>query len=188
MSVYATSDRVKGAAPGLTDIRRALSDPVRLRILEALWEGPKTAKALATSVGALPNRLYYHLRALEASGVIGVVGTEVVGRFAERVYGARFFGFGAELPGIDPADRAALYSAMFEATAAEIATAAEAGAPIHDVFRGLICTTPKRFAELVEAVGELLERARAEDSDFGTDTYRVSFAAYQMPDAALASE
>jgi len=35
---------------------------------------------------------------LEAAGVIEVVGSEVVGRFAERVYGARFFGFGDDAP------------------------------------------------------------------------------------------
>ena len=45
----------------------------------------------------VPNRLYYHLRTMEETGLIGVVGSEVVGRFAERVYGARFLGFGDEL-------------------------------------------------------------------------------------------
>ena len=68
--------------------RRAIADPLRMRILGLLNDsaGGMTANELGERLGMTPNRLYYHLRILETADVIGVVDTRASGRMVERVY------------------------------------------------------------------------------------------------------
>ena len=54
---------------------KALSDPLRLRILEALCGAPRTTKQVADHLGEKPTRLYHHVDALEAAGLIQLVHT-----------------------------------------------------------------------------------------------------------------
>ena len=67
------------------DTLRALSDPLRLRILELLAQ-PQTAKALATKLALGKTKLYYHLNLLEKHGIIRVVRTRVVSGIIEKSY------------------------------------------------------------------------------------------------------
>jgi DNA-binding transcriptional ArsR family regulator len=62
-------------------------DPVRARLLAALAE-PGSAAALATRVGLTRQRVTYHLRALEAHGLVSEVGQRRWGGLTERVYAA----------------------------------------------------------------------------------------------------
>jgi DNA-binding transcriptional ArsR family regulator len=56
---------------GLTgDQLRALSHPLRLRMLEVLREGPATASALGRRLGESSGATSYHLRALAKAGVV----------------------------------------------------------------------------------------------------------------------
>ena len=48
----------------------ALAHPLRLRMLEALRDGPQTASMLARELGESSGATSYHLRALEAAGLI----------------------------------------------------------------------------------------------------------------------
>lgn len=48
----------------------AILDPERLRLLEALREAPDSAAGLARRLGESRQRLNYHLRLLEAAGVV----------------------------------------------------------------------------------------------------------------------
>ena len=68
-------------------VHRALGDPLRIRLFEALWNGPRSAKELAAEVGLPPDRLYYHLRQLERAGIVEVGEYRALpsGK-AERVY------------------------------------------------------------------------------------------------------
>jgi DNA-binding transcriptional ArsR family regulator len=68
--------------------RRAIADPLRMRILGLLNDSQAgmTANELGEGLAMNPNRLYYHLRILETAGVIGVVDTRATGRMVERVY------------------------------------------------------------------------------------------------------
>ena len=54
---------------------KAVSDPLRLRILEALCGPPRTTKQVADHLGEKPTRLYHHVDALEAAGLIQLVHT-----------------------------------------------------------------------------------------------------------------
>ena len=172
---------VKAAKDDLTDIGRVLADPVRLRMLEALWEGPKTARALAGAVGMVPNRLYYHLRAMESAGVVQVSDAAVTDRGAERIYGVTTLGYGDELVQ-SRLVRAALFRAMFMATGQELATAVGAST-FHSATRGVIRATPAALAEFVEAVGKAHGAVLQSASDPEARSYRFAFGVYEVPES-----
>jgi len=175
--------------PTLGEVRRALADPTRFRVLEALWDGRKTAKELAVVLGVVPNRLYYHLRILEEAGIIRVVDAAVTGRFAERVYGASVAGYGAELvgPSTDPEDRAAFFGAMLAAAGSEIrdvvftSGSGPAGGRALDlhVVRAVLHTTPEEFAALTQEIDRLSARATRR-GDPHARAYRLVVAAYEV--------
>ncbi|HZU74926.1 MAG TPA: winged helix-turn-helix domain-containing protein, partial [Acidimicrobiales bacterium] len=159
-------------------MRRALADPVRLRILESLWEGPKTAKAMGDRLGILPNRLYYHLRTMEEAGLVAVVGAELGGRLAERVYGATNLQFGDELMGSPSEERTAVLAAMFLATAEEVAQVDRRGGTITGATRGVLRTTPEALARAVDGVVALIEEARRAGGDAQAVDYRFATVFY----------
>ena len=80
---------------------KAISDPLRLRLVELLTGEPRTVKYLAQIVGVRPNRLYYHVRMLEEHGLVQVTGTRLVSGIVERSYQAtaRSFVLGPSLAG-----------------------------------------------------------------------------------------
>lgn len=76
-----------GRPSGWRNPHRALADPLRIRLLEALWFSPRSVKELAEAVGLPPDRLYYHLRQLEQAAVIEVTGYRPLpGGKVERLY------------------------------------------------------------------------------------------------------
>ena len=64
---------------------RALSDPLRLRILELLAQ-PQTVKTIAAKLDIGKTKLYYHLNLLEKHGIIQVARTRVVSGIIEKSY------------------------------------------------------------------------------------------------------
>lgn len=67
---------------------RALSDQLRLNLLELLAKAPQTAKELAVMLNLPGNKLYYHLNMLEERGLVRVVRTRVVSGIIEKTYRA----------------------------------------------------------------------------------------------------
>lgn len=68
-------------------VHKALADPLRIRLLEALWEMPQSARELADHVDLPPDRLYYHLNHLERAGLIEIAEYRPLARGkVERVY------------------------------------------------------------------------------------------------------
>lgn len=58
---------------GLRFIHHVLADPIRLQVLESLWQtAPQSAKEFAASLNVLPDRLYYHLAQLEKASLVEV--------------------------------------------------------------------------------------------------------------------
>jgi DNA-binding transcriptional ArsR family regulator len=49
---------------------RALSHPLRLRLLELFAEHPRTTKQAAEALGESPTKLYHHVAALERAGLV----------------------------------------------------------------------------------------------------------------------
>ena len=68
---------------------KALSDPMRLRILEAMVQAPDeawTVKRLAATLGVGQTKLYHHIAILEERELIRVAGTRVVSGIIETRY------------------------------------------------------------------------------------------------------
>jgi hypothetical protein len=67
-------------------------DPVRARLLAELRE-PASAAALALKVGLTRQKVHYHLRQLEAHGLVEAAGTRVWGGLTERLMVATATGY-----------------------------------------------------------------------------------------------
>jgi DNA-binding transcriptional ArsR family regulator len=67
---------------------RALADPLRTRILEALARQPKTTSQLAEMFGETNNKLHYHVHELERFGLIKLVEKRERGGVLEKYYRA----------------------------------------------------------------------------------------------------
>ncbi|HET9588434.1 MAG TPA: winged helix-turn-helix domain-containing protein [Anaerolineales bacterium] len=65
---------------------RALSDPLRVQIVELLIAQDLTVKQVAEKLGLAPSKLYYHFAALEKLGVIEVAKTRMVANMVEKIY------------------------------------------------------------------------------------------------------
>lgn len=79
----------------VSDMRRAalLLDPTRHAIVRELLVGPGSAAALAARLGEPRQRLNYHLRELEAAGLVELVEERRKGNCIERVMRASARGF-----------------------------------------------------------------------------------------------
>jgi len=67
---------------------KALSEPLRLSILELLMYRPATLSQLGRSLGAHPAKIRHHLKMLEKAGLVSLDSTKVVGGFVEKYYRA----------------------------------------------------------------------------------------------------
>ncbi len=68
--------------------RKALTHPLRLRILELLADHPHTNEELAGALGEQSGKLYFHTRTLLAAGLIVLDHTRAKGPITEKVYRA----------------------------------------------------------------------------------------------------
>lgn len=160
-------DSGQGKADLLDARRRALSDPLRLRVRESVATRPKTVKQIAEDLSVLPNRLYYHLRILESAKLLEVVGTTSEGRMTERLYGPAGGDFGNELAGEDPAEKAIFFASVLEATKAELTSIvlddsdAQPDAPHASLFRGVVVATREDISEFWNELNGLIESYNA---------------------------
>lgn len=95
MTATANEDPPRGTEPlaerliSDVDTLRAISDPLRLRILEVMTAGHDetfTVKRLATTIGANPTKLYHHVNLLVERDLIAVAGQRVVSGIIETSY------------------------------------------------------------------------------------------------------
>jgi len=157
--------------PGLTRTRaprkpwhglhKALADPLRIRLLEWLFEAPRSARELAGCAGLPADRLYYHLGQLQHAGLIEVAEYRPLARGkVERVYAPAQ----TEPPGDDanPEELAAFLGSMLEATSMDITAACRAkraGARREvDLRRGTLRLTDEALAELRGHIEQLSAR------------------------------
>lgn len=163
-------------------VHRALADPLRIRLFEALWHGPRSVKELAEEVGLAPDRLYYHLRQLEQAGIVEVAEfRRLPSGKAERVYGR------AEVePPSDvssPEDMATFLGSVLDATKADITAAfmAKATGERREVMvrQGVRYLDERELAELRSRIGEFEGRWERPDEGEGT-AVRLLFAAVDL--------
>src|SRR5689334_7647443 len=72
----------------ITDLEalKAVSDPLRLQIMETMLQGARTVKQLAKELKTTPTKLYYHMNMLEQHGLVKVTGTRIVSGIIEKQY------------------------------------------------------------------------------------------------------
>jgi DNA-binding transcriptional ArsR family regulator len=155
-----------GPAGAWRGVHRALGDPLRIRLFEALWQGPRSAKELSAEVGLPPDRLYYHLRQLQQAGIVEVAEYRPLpGGKVERVYRR----VEAEPPGdaSSPEEVAAFLGSVLDVTRADITAAfmAKAAGERREVMvaQGPVRLTDEGLAELQRQLQELQARAGSPD-------------------------
>ena len=132
-------------------VHKALADPLRIRLLEALWERPQSARELAERADVPADRLYYHLGQLERARLIEIAEYRPLARGkVERVYAPAV----TEPPGdaASPEEMAEFLGSILDATRADINAAyrseAAGGRREVSVHRGAMRLTDEALAEL----------------------------------------
>lgn len=115
---------VMNVDPGarLTQAHKALSSPLRLRMMELLWVRPRSARELAPLVGMPTDRLYHHLKLLLDAGLVEIRDYRPLpGGKVERVYAATMM----EPPGEDvtPEELSRFLTMVLETTRADLEAA-----------------------------------------------------------------
>jgi DNA-binding transcriptional ArsR family regulator len=164
-------------------VHKALADPLRIRLLEWLFEAPRSARQLADFAGLPADRLYYHLGQLEQAGLIEVAEYRPLARGkVERVYAPAE----TEPPGddADPEETAAFLGSVLEATAMDVTAAYQARRAGRrrevDLHRGALRLTDQALAELRGHIEQLAGRFADPGAD-GTWT-RVVLALVDLQD------
>jgi DNA-binding transcriptional ArsR family regulator len=142
-------------------VHKALADPLRIQLLEWLFEAPRSTRELADCAGLPADRLYYHLGQLERAGLIEVAEYRPLARGkVERVYAPAE----TEAPGddADPEELAAFLGSMLEATSMDITAACRAKRAGRrrevDLHRGTLRLTDEALAELRGHIEQLSAR------------------------------
>jgi DNA-binding transcriptional ArsR family regulator len=170
--------------PALRSLHRALADPLRIRLLEALWVKPRSARELAQREGLPAERLYYHLGQMEQAQLVRIAEYRPLpGGKVERVYAATE----VEPPGDDatPEDLARFLGAVLQATQADVTGACLAQEAGEDrrmrVHRVALRLTAAQRDELEAHVLKLVGEAQQHQDDQGAWT-RVLVAMVDLQD------
>jgi DNA-binding transcriptional ArsR family regulator len=160
---------------------KALSDPLRLRILEAMVQAadePWTVKRIAKALGVGPTKLYHHIRILEDSELIRPAGQQLVRGIVETSY--RIAQLQLRLDRSLLASGAAevrssteqAITSIFDLARRDLERALAAGLVVPGegqdpkrvsiLQRGLVKTTPERAAEFRDRLAALLAEFSSE--------------------------
>jgi DNA-binding transcriptional ArsR family regulator len=187
---------------------KALSDPVRLRILEAMVahaDEAWTVKRIARALDVGPTKLYHHINILEEHAFIRVAGTRVVSGIIETSYRIAQLSLRLDrglLSAKDPLGATGVHemlSVIFATAQEDIERALTSGHidgaedPIRQLLiRGLTRLSPERAQELRERLTALVEEfgAKPGAGDDAPDAqpfgYLISL--YPMPETAPTTE
>jgi DNA-binding transcriptional ArsR family regulator len=176
---------------------RALSDPLRLRILEAMvsrTETPWTVKELARALDVPQTRLYHHLELLVERDLVRVVGERVVSGIIERRYrvAALSFELDRALLASGAAGESAsreLLATVFDSTRQDLERLLAMGSSFVEpgqreptvLSRGLAHLTPERAAEFRDRLAALFAEFDADAPGDDRSAYGLLLAFYRMP-------
>lgn len=182
---------------------KALSHPLRQRVLTRLAEEPRSTKQVAELLGEKPTRLYHHVAALEKAGLVRLVRTQQKRGTTEKYYSAvarRFHVdptlFQSEAGGDSPEAMAvAMVNQLLEKTSEEVAllareletkpkppgTGAELGVFTHVEIHGS-SDCIRRVREKIEKLLESLEEEDPADEDCQDgQSHRLILGFYPLP-------
>jgi DNA-binding transcriptional ArsR family regulator len=180
---------------------KAISDPVRLRILETMVTSADeawTVKRLAAALGTNPTKLYHHINILEERQLIVVGGTRVVSGIIETSYRIAQLSLRLDralLSGAGDDVRSSVHDVLaviFDSVRDEIERALASGLvkssddPLSELLiRGLTMLPAERVAELRARLRELLEEfdvAGPDQVEPGSLPFGYLIAVYPFPE------
>ena len=185
---------------------KALSDPVRLRILETMIQAADedwTVKRIATALGVGPTKLYHHIAVLEEHEFIRASGTRVVSGIIETRYRISQLSVRLDrglLSSSAPADETTaaldeMLRTLFDTARDDVTRAFRSGAmrtaPGDDPASGLLRQdlkrlTPARAAEFRERLTALLTEFDFDKGDEpGGVPYGLLIALYPVSDTRI---
>lgn len=185
MSILSSSEALPAALHTITTLEalKVFSDPLRQQIIEALLDGPKTVKQVASELELAPTKLYYHVNLLEEHGLIQVTETRIVSGIIEKHYVAAAKEYAIERALMTPGQNAGgdgleiVFDAMIEPIRADLHRSLELGlidtsadAPEHRKFRmwrGMSQMNEARAAEFYTRLNALIEEFSGISDDDG---------------------
>ena len=175
---------------------KALSDPIRLRLLEAFSKEPMTTKqAAALLEEKQPTKLYHHVVALERAGLIKLIKTQKNRGTIEKYYQAvaRKFAVDQKLFAVSKEAKEmagslqAIFSGALEATMAEIRQSIEAKLITAEnrqrnvlLGRLRVCTTEEQIEELMKKLQGWLKECQAKGRKKGDLEYGLTVVFYPV--------
>jgi DNA-binding transcriptional ArsR family regulator len=177
---------------------KALSDPLRLRILELMvqdTDSPWTVKRIAGALGVGPTKLYHHIRILEENDLIRPAGQQLVRGIVETSYRIAqlqlrfdptlFSSAGPDLRASTEQTMTTLFDLarhdLLRASAAGLLAVDQADDPKRMFMfrRNLLRTTAERGAELRQRLAALL--AEYDDDPSGEVTLALLVSFHPLP-------
>lgn len=162
---------------------KALSDPMRSKILGIVQNQPATAKQIATRLSASPGAIGHHLRVLEEAGLAKVVARRLVRGIVAKYYTrtARIFIF--DLPPEAKNSESAELS-VINRVRDEIIDTLKTGAQENCAVIGFphIRLSPERAAKYRTRFEALIEELVAEPNDPNGQLYGFGIAVFLSPD------
>lgn len=175
---------------------KAISDPLRLRIIETMvtrQDAPWSAKELATALDVPQTRLYHHIELLLERDLIRVAEQRVVSGIIETRYRVAALSLRLDpnlISSGGPGEAAArdVLLAVFDEVRhdlervfaqAHVESARGAGRPF--ITRSVARLTTERAGELRRRLEALLEEYDTPSNEAGTETYRLLIAMYADP-------
>lgn len=177
---------------------KALSDPLRLRILETMVTRaaePWSVKELATAMGVPQTRLYHHIDLLVERDLIRAAAQRVVSGIIETRY--RIAALSMRLDpkllsgeGVDGAGATAVLATVLDTARAEIQAALRMASLVPEgttapdrplLSRGVALLTPERAAELRARIDALTAEYESDPTDPEAKPYGMLIAMYAVP-------
>ncbi len=178
---------------------KALSDPLRRRILECFSAAPVTTKQVADQIGENPTKLYHHVEKLLKAGLIELVETKQNRGTIERYYqaAAKKFAVDQQLLAPSPKARVAvgeLQAMVVNALQASLSDAREnfpdlkklgpASLPIA-MKQARIRTSQKKILKLVQKLQKFGEECQAAHDETGELEYNLTLTFFPIKTEAV---
>lgn len=180
---------------GMEEVR-ALSHPLRLRLIELFAERPRTTKQAAEVLGEAPTRLYHHVAALEKAGLVRLRETRRKRGTTEKYFEAvstRFLtGTREALREGTKRDHAALGLVVFDQARNELvrALAAEKGGapPSLVAVRSVLRLSPRAAKQLAKKLKDLLASLRVTQESAPASKPRRALRRYSLTIALIPTD
>jgi len=183
---------------GLDQVK-ALADPLRLQLLEALCQKPMTTKQVSVLLEENPTKLYHHVDILERAGLIRLVKTQQNRGTVEKYYQgtARRFAVDSKLFEVGTDDRksddglANAFTSILELSISEIRKSVAAKLIRRDATprtaiaaSALITTTEAQAEQLLEKIKGWMGKLHRSANQEGDMAYRMTMAFYPVKKTA----